>query len=474
MALLTAVTHYGVVKGISSKSAGFSVFKGIPYAQPPVGSLRFVPPKPPVPWEGERLCTEYSPSSIQLPSPEAFEEIHTVSEDSLYLNIWTPAESSEEKLPVMFWIHGGGFIAGSGTSPNFSGEALNAHGVILVTINYRLGALGYLALPELLERDGTTGNYGLLDQIAALKWVHENIAAFGGDPDNITVFGFSAGGMSTRMLMCSPLSRGMISKIIVESGGGITDSDYYRPLSEKMDICVRGMKKLGWTLSDLMERDAREIFSALHDATADELEPWEKSVFQPDVDGWSLLDTPGVSLWKGDCADVPVMAGSVTGDNGWIKIVRHEVTDESMLPAFVYSRGVSWAARQAETGRRPLYTYHFERTQPKKYWANEANKTPHGSEIPYVMGTINPEEFGEYDFELSRMMTAYWANFAKTGNPNGPGLKNWPLYTLDEPVSMHFTDTGYQAEPLAKTKSEKRAIRFVTDHPGVIRSLKGL
>lgn len=231
MAILKVLTKYGTVVGVPGKNARNTVFRGVPYAQPPVGALRFAPPKEPIPWDGELFCTEYSASSIQREpvSPS----IHTISEDSLYLNIWTPAESPEEKLPVMFWIHGGGFIAGSGTSPNFSGEALNAHGVILVTINYRLGALGYLALPELLERDGTTGNYGLLDQIAALKWVHENITAFGGDPDNITVFGFSAGGMSTRMLMCSPLSRGMISKIIVESGGGITDSDYYRPLSEK-------------------------------------------------------------------------------------------------------------------------------------------------------------------------------------------------------------------------------------------------
>lgn len=473
MALNTAATKYGVVKGVAGKDPATTVFKGVPYAKPPVGSLRFAPPQAPTPWEGELLCNQYSPSSIQR-RPFVDRDIKEISEDCLYLNIWTPAESTDEKLPVMFWIHGGGFTTGCGTSDEFDGEALNRHGAILVTINYRLGALGFLALPELAERDGMTGNSGLLDQIAALKWVHENIGSFGGDPDNITVFGFSAGGMSTRMLMCSPLSRGMISRIIVESGGGITDSDYYRPLEEKLDICIRGMKKLGWTLEYLMEKDPSELSDTLDDATRGDLEFWEKSVFQPDVDGYALLDTPGVSLWKGDCADVPVLAGSVTGDNGWLKIVRHEVPDESMIPAFIYSRGVAWAARQAETGRRPLYTYHFERTQPKKRWGSETNRTPHGSEIAYVMGTIDHEDFDSYDFELSEILTSYWANFAKTGNPNGEGLREWPLFTSENPVSMHFTNDGYQPEILAKTDATKRAIRFVIDHPGLIKSLKDL
>lgn len=473
MALLTAATNYGIVKGIAGKDPANTVFKGVPYAKPPVGALRFAPPQVPDSWEGELLCDKFSASAIQH-RPFDEPEIREISEDCLYLNIWTPAGSADEKLPVMFWIHGGGFVAGFGTSEEFDGEALNRHGVILVTINYRLGALGFLALPELAERDGMTGNSGLLDQIAALKWVHENISAFGGDPDNITVFGFSAGGMSTRMLMCSPLSRGMISRIIVESGGGITDSDYYRPLNEKLDICIRGMEKLGWTLDDLMKKDALEVFDTLQEATIGDLEFWEKSVFQPDVDGYALLDTPGVRLWKGDCADVPVIAGSVTGDNGWLKIVRHEVPDEDMVQPFIYSRGVSWATRQAEAGRRPIYTYHFERTQPKKRWSSETNKTPHGSEIAYVMGTIDHEDFDSYDFELSETLTSYWANFARTGDPNGEGLKEWPLFTAEHPVSMHFTNDGFQPEKLMKTEAAERAIRFVTDHPGLIKSLKGL
>ncbi len=473
MALTTAYTKYGVLRGIPGKTPSNTVFKGVPYAKPPVGSLRFAPPRPVDPWEGELLCDHYSPSAIQR-KPFEDPDVTEISEDCLYLNIWTPAKAPNEKLPVMFWIHGGGFTTGCGTSKEFDGDALNERGVILVTFNYRLGALGYIALPELAKRDGTTGNNGLLDQIAALKWVQANISAFGGDPDNITVFGFSAGGMSTRMLMCSPLSRDIMKRVIVESGSGITDSDYYRPLEEKMDICERGMKSLGWTLEDIMTKDASEVCDKLQDATIGELEFWEKSVFQPDTDGFSLLETPGVTIWKGEAADIPVISGSVSGDNGWIKIVRKDVPDETMIPAFVYSRGVAWAQRNVDTGRRPIYTYHFERTQPKKRWASETNKTPHGSEITYVMGTLNEKDFDDYDFELSDMLTSYWANFAWNGDPNGDGLPEWPVYSKDHRVSLHVTDDGCQIEQLMKTEVTERAIRFVTNHPGVIKDLNGL
>lgn len=473
MALITAVTKYGILRGVCGKDPSNTVFKGIPYAKPPIGELRFAPPRSTDPWEGEKLCDTFSPSAIQR-RPFEDRDIREISEDCLYLNIWTPAKTPDEKLPVMFWIHGGGFITGCGTSPEFDGEALNRRGVILVTFNYRLGALGYLALPELAKRDGTTGNNGLLDQIAALRWVQANINAFGGDPDNITVFGFSAGGMSTRMLMCSPLSRDIMKRVIVESGSGITDSDYYRPLEEKMEICEHGMKALGWTLSDLMTKDASEVNDKLQDATIGELEFWEKSVFQPDTDGFSLLETPGVTIWKGEAADIPVISGSVSGDNGWIKIVRKDVPDEDMIPAFVYSRGVAWAQRNADTGRRPIYTYHFERTQPKKRWASETNRTPHGSEIAYVMGTIDRVDFTDYDFEISGLLTDYWTNFAKTGDPNGAALPDWPAYEKENQVSLHITDEGYQVEKLMKNEAAERAIRFVTSHPGVIRSLDGI
>ena len=307
------------------------------------------------PWEGELLCDHYSPSAIQR-KPFEDPDVTEISEDCLYLNIWTPAKAPNEKLPVMFWIHGGGFTTGCGTSKEFDGDAFNNRGVILVTFNYRLGALGYIALPELAKRDGTTGNNGLLDQIAALKWVQANISAFGGDPDNITVFGFSAGGMSTRMLMCSPLSRDIMKRAIVESGSGITDSDYYRPLEEKMDICERGMKSLGWTLEDIMMKDASEVCDKLQDATIGELEFWEKSVFQPDTDGFSLLETPGVTIWKGEAADIPVISGSVSGDNGWIKIVRKDVPDENIVKRM--------GGRRACVGCGA--TYHLVYAAPKK------------------------------------------------------------------------------------------------------------
>ena len=271
MALTTAVTKYGVVRGVPAANPAHTVFRGVPFAKPPIGELRFAPPQPPEKWEGEKLCDKFSASAIQR-KPFEDKDVKETSEDCLYLNVWTPAESPDEKLPVMFWVHGGGFITGTGTSAEFDGESFNKRGVILVTTNYRLGALGSLALPELYERDGTSGNNGLLDVMAALRWTWANIAAFGGDPGNITVFGFSGGGMTTRMLMSSPLTRDMIQRVIVESGSGITDSDYYRPLKEKIAICQNGMKRLGWTMEDLMTRDPDEINDKLQDATIGDLE----------------------------------------------------------------------------------------------------------------------------------------------------------------------------------------------------------
>jgi para-nitrobenzyl esterase len=487
----TVPTQYGLLKGVPGRDENVTVFKGIPYARPPVGMLRFTPPQRPLPWAGVLLCDKFSASAVQH-KPFGDPDVREIGEDCLYLNIWAPAgaagktgggpagrESERGNCPVMFWIHGGGFVTGCGTSPEFDGEAFARKGVILVTVNYRLGALGFLALDALKARDGTTGNYGLLDQIAALSWVRGNIGAFGGDADNITVFGFSAGGMSARMLMCSPRARHMMRRVIVESGGGVTDSDNYRPLDEKIGVCRRGMDRLGWTADDLMKKDAGEVNDMLRDATAGELESWEKSVFQPDIDGDILTVTPGVGIWKGECADIPVIAGSVSGDSGWIKIVRHEVADERMIPAFVYSRGVSWAIRQTDTGRRPIFTYHFERTQPPARQRGLQNPTPHGSEIRYVMGMVEAADAGNggftaYDKELSEAMVDYWTNFAKTGDPNGEGLKPWPAYTKENPVSMHFTDMGYAAEELARNPAAKQAVRFAADHPGLIKSLREL
>ena len=475
MAILTAVTRYGTLRGVPGTNPDTTVFKGVPYAKAPTGELRFAPPQPVDPWQGEKLCGSFAPAPIQELPSEDYNVQGEISEDCLYLNIWTPAGHAGEKLPVMFWTYGGGFQTGDGSAPETNGEAMNRRGVILVTYNYRLGALGYLALPELAERFGTTGNIGLLDQIAALRWVRENISAFGGDPDNITIFGFSAGGMSTRMLMCSPLTRGMFSRLICQSGSGITDSDYYRPLSEKMAICRRGMERLGWTIEDLYRRDAREVNAKLQEVTVGELEFWEKSVFQPNTDGFSLLETPGVTIWKGLAPDVPVMSGSVSGDNGWIKIIRKDVKDPDMIPAFKYSRGVAWAQRNIEEGRRPIYTWHFERTQPASHFGTEANPTPHGSEIAYVMGTLSLYEgFTDYDYKLSEILTDYWCNFAKTGNPNGENLPEWPLYTAEHPVSFHVTDEAFGSEPLVKNDAQRRAIDFVVKHPGVIRSIDGL
>ena len=481
MAILEAKTKYGVVKGVPGNDPHTTVFRGIPYAKPPIGELRFAPPCEPEPWNEPLLCDHFRDACIQFErrtsngpkffktsSPRECARQVSQSEDCLYLDVYTPANSTEEKLPVMFWIYGGCFNSGYTFHPAYDGEAINRHGCILVTVSYRCNLMGFLAL-----KDVASGNMGMLDQVMALKWVQENIGAFGGDKDNVTIFGQSAGGMSTKFHLVSPLSRGLFHKAIIHSGGGLNGADPTRPVEELAEISQKCLDILGWTKEDLMTRPAKEISVAMGD-TAEELlqEKKELYVFQPCVDGYFLPEIPEKSLKEGKMADAEVINFSVTGDS-WMfsRKVRGELQDRpEALRAFAYSPSQSMARNQNRIGGKPIRTCFFERLVP-----GDERGTPHGSELQYMFGTLSrfPRPWTPYDMELSYAMTKYWTNFAKTGDPNGEGLPQWPLYTEETPFTMHFTNDGFRAENIVDSAEADHVVEFTIAHPGMLESLEG-
>lgn len=481
MALLSAKTKYGAVRGVvSEKNAAHSIFKGIPFAKPPVGELRFTAPKEPDCWEGELLCDRFPAACIQHVRPG--QKLET-SEDSLYLNVYTPAESAGEKLPVLFWIYGGGFTGGYSAEAEFDGEAINQRGAILVTTNYRLSALGFFSTPELREKIGFAGNVGLLDQIAALKWVQENIESFGGDPERVMIFGQSAGGMSVRMLLTSPLTEGLFSRAVPESGGGLNEGDRVRTREDFEGLCQKSMEYLGWTLEDVLTRDATEVNDELNRAVREIAPTHEVGYFQPFVDGYTLTEVPGVKIEKGEFWDMPVMVATVAGDS-WMfsRNVRPLLEGNSnYFRAFSYSPSQAWAQHQLENGRRPLYAFWLDKKQPERDHGYRHGQppygswAPHGSEIAYVFGTLEERglPFDEKDVEISNILTQYWVNFAATGDPNGEGLPVWSLYTKEAPLTMHVGEDGLRMENIVLTGDEQKVLDYTKTHPGMLCSLEG-
>lgn len=407
----------GLLQGVSSAAPGVTVFRGIPYAQPPVGELRWKKPQPAAPWEGVRVADTFGAISHQNGSAEGTfywkefyqEDNSPQSEDCLYLNVWAPANTvgdKDAKLPVAFWIHGGAYLNGHGTEMTMDGDAWAERGVILVTINYRLGILGYLSHPELSaeDPDGESGNYGLYDQIAALKWVRDNISAFGGDPENITVMGQSAGAGSVKCLVASPLSRGMIARAIIQSGGGIGQFLDTGQTQEQMNAAGKAMMdRAGYTSLEAMRAAPAEDF----------LKIMSWGVTAPHNSVNVLPESFDEAALSGHIADVDYMIGSTLDDIAPM---------EKQIDAFCYHRDTSSV--------KPVYRYLFARKLP-----GSEDGAFHSSELWYMFGTVGRcwRALGAEDKELSDRMMDFWTGFAKTGNPNGSGDTPWHRFTHANP-----------------------------------------
>jgi para-nitrobenzyl esterase len=462
----------GAIADTPIDANGVRNFKGIPFAAPPVGDLRWREPQPVKPWQGERSADQFGPRCTQTSRLGAIDPLNPrMSEDCLYLNVWTPANTASDRLPVMVWIYGGSFNVGAGSEPWYNGANLAKKGVIVVTLNYRVDVFGFLVHPDLTTESEhhASGNYGLQDQLAALTWVKRNIAAFGGDPDRVTVFGESAGSLSVSALMTSPLGRGLFARAIGESGAMLypDKSAYARlPLAKAEQVGVKFAESLSaHSIAELRAKRAEDVLDAAAKNAAT-----INTVRGPILDGY-VLPANAVELFgKGQQNNVPLLAGS-NADEGTLfanrvqpqptpEIFIDQVralfgsqaetvlkvypadTPEQTKASFAALLGDQlisyptwlWDTLQAKTGNAPIYRYSFELRPP----APEASLTPlaaqgvfHSAEILYVFDNLQVREWSwrPEDRKMAELLSSYWVNFAKNGDPNAPGLPEWPKYT---------------------------------------------
>jgi len=450
---------------------GGAAFKGIPFARPPVGNLRWRDPQPVEPWAGVREADHFSPACTQLSEGWNERFVATSAEDCLYLNVAPPHWPPREKFPVMVWIHGGSNTAGDADDAGFDARTLVHRGLVLVTINYRLGALGFLVHPELDAESPhrTSGNYGLLDQVAALEWVRDNIAKFGGDPANVTVVGESAGAFDIGFLMTSPRARGLFHRAIAESGAvggfhGPRTKPYAEQLARKLVDYDHGPAQGAVQFLRALPAAAllRDWKAATHD---------DRSGLETSIDGWVLPESPAAVFAQGRSMDVPLLIGSngqeiagvaepaavraailtAYGSSGERAIALYGLAGESsgtVDPAhggagiqFATDTGFRCPAAEQALGHsaagRATYQYEFDHPQPGKQF------TVHASELSFLFG-VWPKgvQLAAIDEKISDQMQRYWANFARTGNPNAEGLPLWPPFTKMEQSYMAFTSDG--------------------------------
>jgi para-nitrobenzyl esterase len=449
-------TANGVLEGVVSADGKVRTFKGIPYAAPPVGPLRWKAPQPAAAWTGVRKATEYPARCMQAPIyPDMIFHDNGPSEDCLYLNLWMPAAPAQPRLPVMVWIYGGGFAAGATSEPRQDAGNLSKKGVLVVTMNYRLGVFGFFSHPALARESGrnAAGNYGLLDQVAALKWVKDNIAVFGGDPDNVTIFGESAGSFSVSALMASPLAQGLFRRAIGESGAFFGDTLRLRARAETEKADAEFAKSsLGTdSMEALRAKPAADILQAASRAGAPR--------FVPNIDGYFLPESVEAIFAAGKQSHVPLLAGWNADEQSYRSILgRDDPTPENFLararslygahaetilklyPAttaaqakrsaqdlagdrFIAYGTWKWMELHLKTGKAPVYRYRFEQTLPLPAdAAADAEATaPHASEIEFVFQVLSSRKlpWRPEDRKVSDLMGSYWSNFAKTGDPNG-------------------------------------------------------
>jgi para-nitrobenzyl esterase len=471
---------------------GVESFKGIPFAAPPVGDLRWRPPQPAARWTGVREAAEFGADCMQgrfgpPPAPGA-PAARVPSEDCLFLNVWRPASATAAaKLPVMFWIYGGGFMGGSSASPGTSGVEFARRGVILVSVNYRVGRFGFFAFPALSRErpDEPKGNYAYMDQIAALQWVKRNIAAFGGDPNNVTIFGFSAGGVSVHSLLASPMARGLFHNAIAESGGSRDSVLTARPMrGDGVDpnypvsaetIGITFAKSMGIEGTDeaaLAKLRALSAEQVLRGAPAPAGAGGPPIETTPILDGKLITETAETAYKAGHQPRVPLLLGSNSADTAGNRI--RAATKEQLFARFGQWSAQAKAAYdpegttelaalvaranddfgQAEPARfaanafaangSPVYLYRFSYVQSSMREQLRAG-APHGGEIAYVFGTLSAGRGGAptpEDQAVARMAQSYWVNFAKTGDPNGPGLPAWPRHAAGKDLIFDFRPDG--------------------------------
>ena len=422
----------GRIQGVPTETPGVVVYKGIPFAAPPVGDLRWKEPQPVVPWDGVKVADTWGNPAWQAAhtpggyTPEFFfDGDPAFSEDCLYLNVWTPAAGKAgKKLPVTLWIHGGGYSAGWGFEPEMDGEEWARHGGVLVTFNYRLGILGFLAHPALSAESehGVSGNYGMLDQIAALKWVKANIAQFGGDPDHITLMGQSAGAMSVQTLVTSPLSKDLVAGAIIQSGGGITEGPLLggTPLAEAEASGKELMEWAGYETIEQMRAASPEALLGIPMRYMMEKKQYLR--LSPVTDGYAYPETFREAALAGRIANVPYMMGCTLDDMGLLA---------SGIDRFCFVR---------EKAGIPAYAYQFARRLPTDGREGVLQGAFHSSELWYMFKSLRFcwRPFIPGDYDLAEQMITCWTNFAATGNPNGDGSEVWTPFTTDRPEFMIF------------------------------------
>ncbi len=486
-------TANGTVEGTTGQS-GIRAYRGIPFAAPPVGDLRWQAPQPVKNWEGVRSATQFGPRCVQAPlfSDMNFRS-NGMSEDCLYLNVWTPAKPGSERLPVLVYFFGGGFVAGDGSEPRYDGESMARKGLVSLTVNYRLGVFGFMAHPELTKESPhhASGNYALLHQNAALRWVQNNIAAFGGDPKKVTIAGESAGSIAVSAQMASPLSKDLIAGAIGESGALIAPTLPPVSLAQGEEAGAKFAASLGaGSLAALRAMPTAQI----QDAAAKL--PFGR--FASTVDGYFLPKLPAEIFAAGEQAHVPLLVGWNTEENGArVILAASDPTPENLAKAvrtlygdraddavklyagtnadevrqaatdlasdrFIAYGTWKWADLHGKTGGKPVYRYLYARPRPAAIAAPAASAggnapvTPapprgavHSAEIEYAMGNLATNKVYAWtpdDNKVSDVMQGYFANFVKTGNPNGPGLPQWPAANGGATTQFMRLDVDSRAE----------------------------